>query len=119
MPRILIIEDDASNRALLERILAAEGHSIIAADNGAVGLTELARNEVDLVVTDIVMPGIEGIEIIREIRRLLPGIKIIAVSGVHPLYLEAVSQLGANAVLRKPFRPAELREIVARVLAEP
>jgi len=119
MARILVIEDDSSNRALLERILAAEGHSIVAAENGAVGLAQLAQNEVDLVVTDIVMPGIEGVEIIREIRRLLPDMKIIAVSGAHPLYLEAVSRLGANAVLRKPFRPAELREIVTRVLSEP
>ena len=118
MAQLLIIEDDPACRQLVERILRPEGHSIIYADNGAVGLAKLAHAKVDLVLTDLLMPIVEGLETIREIRRLHSDVRIIAISGIYAAYLETASKFGANAVLRKPFHPAALRETVAQVLAE-
>jgi DNA-binding NtrC family response regulator len=119
MARLLVIEDEPLVRQTIRMILALDGHSIIEAENGAHGLAELAQNEVDLVLTDIIMPGTEGIETIKQIRFLHPHLKIVAMSGTGAsnLYLNAASKLGANAVLQKPFLPAHLRETVARVLS--
>jgi DNA-binding NtrC family response regulator len=119
MARLLVIEDEPLVRQTIRMILALDGHSIIEAENGALGLAQLAQNEVDLVLTDLVMPGMEGIETIKQIRLLHPHLKVVAISGTgaYNLYLNAASKLGANAVLQKPFLPAKLRETVARALS--
>ena len=118
MAEVLVIEDDPTSSELVRRVLVAEGHSVIFAENGAVGLKKLAQARVDIVLTDLLMPVLEGLETIREIRRLQPDVKIIAISGVYSDYLEAASKLGANAVFRKPFQPSALRDAVAALLAE-
>src|SRR5688500_476167 len=118
MAQLLVIEDDPASRQLILRILRPEGHSLTFAENGAIGLAKLAQAKVDLVLTDLLMPIVEGLETIREVRRLYPDVRIIAISGVRADYLEAASKFGANAVLRKPFQPAALRDAVARMLAE-
>jgi DNA-binding NtrC family response regulator len=119
MARLLVIEDEPLVRQTIRMILALDGHSIIEAENGALGLAQLAQNEVDLVLTDLVMPGMEGIETIKQIRLLHPHLKVVAISGTgaYNLYLNAASKLGANAVLQKPFLPAQLRQTVARALS--
>jgi len=118
MAEVLVIEDDSTCGELIRRILGAEGHSVFFAENGAVGLKKLAEARVDIVLTDLLMPVLEGLETIREIRRLQPDVKIIAISGVYSDYLEAASTFGANAVFRKPFQPSALRDTVATLLAE-
>src|SRR5262245_40394059 len=118
MAEVLVIEDDSTSSDLIRRILGAEGHSVSFAENGAVGLQKLAQARVDIVLTDLLMPVLEGLETIREIRRLQPDVKIIAISGVYSDYLEAASKLGANAVFRKPFQPSALRDTVTELLAE-
>jgi len=119
MARLLVIEDEPLVRHTVRTILARDGHLIIEAENGARGLAQLAQNDVDLVLTDLIMPGSEGIETIQQIRRLYPQLKVVAMSGTGAsnLYLDAASKLGANAILQKPFAPAKLRETVARVLS--
>ena len=119
MAHLLVIDDERSVRQMACRILVASGHSVIQAENGTVGLIQLAKHHVDLVLTDIVMPGTEGIETIQQIRRLLPDMKIIAMSGshAHDLYLKTAEKFGANGILNKPFRAAELRDTVSRVLS--
>jgi DNA-binding NtrC family response regulator len=121
MAHVLVIDDDTNIRQAVRRTLLAGGLSVIEAENGAVGLAQLAQNHVDLVLTDIIMPGTEGVETIQQVRRLRPVMKIIAMSGSHArnLYLDAASKLGAHAILAKPFRGKELRDAVDRVLAEP
>jgi len=120
MAHLLVIDDDTAVRQTVRRMLLDAGHSVLEAENGAVGLAQLAQNNVDLVLTDIFMPGTEGVETIQEIRRLRPQMKVIAMSGSYSrdAYLSAASKLGAQAVLKKPFRTAELRSTVDKVLSE-
>jgi DNA-binding NtrC family response regulator len=121
MAHLLVIDDDASVRQTMRRILLDAGHSVIEADNGTTGLAQLTQSPIDIVLTDIFMPGTEGVETIQQIRRLRPTMKIIAMSGAYSsdAYLSAAAKLGAQAVLKKPFRTAELRDTVNQVLALP
>ena len=121
MARLLVIEDQAAVREMVCIVLRSAGHTIVEASNGDDGLKTLEHEKVDLVLTDLVMPGTEGIATIREIRNLYPRMKIVAMSGTgaYSLYLDAAAKLGADMVLEKPFRPDELREAIARTLAQP
>ena len=121
MPRILVLDDEDLIRQTVRTILELDGYTVIEADNGARVQQMLKDTRVDLLLTDILMPGGDGVETIREIRRHDRDLKIIAMSGsgATSLYLNAALKLGADAVLEKPFRPNDLRELVARVMAEP
>lgn len=121
MATILVIDDDAAMRRLILRVLGARGHALLEAENGQKGLTLVENQRPDLIITDILMPGKEGIETIREVIGRWPGTKIIAISGgggSHNLmFLEAAKAFGAYASLAKPFRPEQLIEVVDKVLA--
>ena len=116
MAQLLIVDDDSSIRQLIRRTLERMGHTMLEADNGRDALRQLAGHTVDLVLLDINMPQMEGIQAMQEIRRLFPRVHIIVISGIEALYLRASELLGADAAIRKPFRAEELRETVARVL---
>lgn len=124
MATILIIDDDASVREMICQILSAESHRVLQAADGRIGYRLVAAHAPDLVITDIFMPNMEGIETIREIRRFSDTIKIIAISGsgsdrgFQSLYLDFANRLGADAILSKPFHAAELIEIVNECLAK-
>jgi CheY-like chemotaxis protein len=123
MARILIIDDDPNLRRLLARILQSDGHEVIEASNGTDGLARFAAAPPALVITDILMPEKEGIETIRDLRRLAPAVPIIAISGggvsqKSMKFLDMAAKLGATAALAKPFRPPKLLETVARLLSE-
>ncbi len=121
MATILVIDDDAAMRRLILRVLGARGHALLEAENGQQGLTLVENRQPDLIITDILMPGKEGIETIREVLDRWPGTKIIAISGgggsQNLMFLEAAKAFGAYASLAKPFRPEQLIEIVDKVLA--
>lgn len=122
MACILVIDDEASVRQMVRRILSLDNHTIIEAEDGRKGIDQLKKRQPDLVVTDLFMPNMEGIETIREFRRLKPGIKILATSGggssgEPTSVLNMAHKLGADAVLSKPFRAAELAQAVERLLA--
>src|SRR5689334_21685732 len=107
MALILVIDDDPAMRRLVTRVLAGR-HKVIEAENGAEGLTLRAQHHPDLIITDILMPQKEGIETMREVKKLAPATKIIAMSGdasPNLMYLGMARSLGADAVLAKPFRP--------------
>jgi CheY-like chemotaxis protein len=122
MTRILVIDDEASVRTLIRRILEGEGHLVHEAGDGEDGLAQLQSTPVDLVITDIFMPHKEGIETIRELRRQFPGAKILAISGggkqsgLEPPLTEA-KLFGAHDILAKPFTPQELLAVVSAALA--
>lgn len=117
MADILIIDDDRQMRRLLMRILAGAGHAVRAAENGRDGIALFAQRRADAVITDIVMPQMEGIETIRTLRRDHPTLPIIAISGgSDPIYLRAASALGATGVLRKPFSPQSLLDLLGTML---
>ncbi len=121
MPSLLLIDDDDAVRELLAHALAHAGYTVLQARNGREA-AELFRVEPpDAVITDIIMPGREGIETIRTLRRDRPRLPIIAISGGatnSPLYLEIAAKLGACRVLAKPFDPLELVHAVDDALAE-
>jgi DNA-binding response OmpR family regulator len=117
MARILLIEDDSDLRLAVRTMLTQAGHDVTEAADGARGLEQFRADHFDLVVTDIIMPDKEGIQTIREIRELDPGARILAISGGTQVYLTMARHLGACGALAKPFRRAELVEMVARCLS--
>jgi len=109
---VLLIDDDALVRRMVRRLLERAGYSVLEAEDGNIALKLLRQHRPAIVITDIIMPRVEGIEIIQEIRRTAPATRIIAISGGGPrgemMYLDWAQALGADAVLQKPFQPQEL-----------
>jgi CheY-like chemotaxis protein len=121
MATILVIDDDAAMRRVLKRMLSAN-HDVVEAADGSIGLARFIERQPQLVITDILMPKKEGIETIREIRRIAPKVKILAMSGGGgvgtPHYLEMAGKLGADVTLMKPVSAANLRATVSALLAD-
>ncbi len=120
MARILVIDDEKLARMVLNRMLKAGGHEVVEAENGRQGLCAFEESPVDLIVTDILMPEMEGLETIRELRRRRPEVKIISITGGGLAdgrdALRAAKAFGALAVLAKPFREQELLKLVEEAL---
>ena len=131
MRRLLVIDDEPLVRDALQRVLQLESMQVAAAADAESGLAELRRELPDLVIVDIIMPGVDGVELIGRIRTRYPALPIIAISGggnfeisgYQPdairtqAYLAAATKAGANAVIAKPFDPGELLERVNTLLA--
>jgi DNA-binding NtrC family response regulator len=107
MAKILIIDDDLMVRDMLLQMMEMEGIDTISAENGKIALNILQNTSVDLIITDIVMPEKDGIETIVAIKKLMPQIPIIAMSGggkISPeVYLEMAQLLGARYSFTKPI----------------
>lgn len=121
MAKILLIDDEPDLRQTLRLFLENAGHTVVEAENGDDGVA-LHRSEApDLVITDLIMPGKEGIETILELRRTKATTPIIAISGGGRLeltdFLQAARKLGAAHTLKKPFRREQLLEAVDKSLA--
>jgi CheY-like chemotaxis protein len=121
MAHILLVEDDDGVRAMLRDTLVHDGHEVTEARNGQEGLALYCQIKPDLLVTDIVMPEKEGLELLMELRKRDRHAKIIAISGggqkQRADYLQMARLMGAAQVLAKPFASAALRAAVAEVLA--
>jgi DNA-binding NtrC family response regulator len=116
---ILIIDDNRQMRRFLTRVLSCAGHTVREAENGRDGIAEFKRQRAALVISDIVMPDMEGIETILTLRGEEPEIPIIAISGgSDPVYLRAAGRLGATATLEKPFLPDQLLSLVEGLLPD-
>lgn len=106
MARILVIDDDEQVRSLLEKVIALAGYDVVSAADGVVGLQENERTPFDIVITDIIMPEKEGIELIMELKRDYPDVRVIAISGggrFSPFsYLQTAKKLGADFTFEKP-----------------
>lgn len=122
MRKILIIEDDHHILMMVKRMLERFGFEIELASNGKDGLDLFQRIQVDLVITDIIMPEKEGLETIREMRRINSDLKIIAMSGGGRVsadnYLETARVFGAAAILVKPFTQKQLISAVQNILGD-
>jgi CheY-like chemotaxis protein len=120
MARILVIDDELVVRQALSIMLANVGHTVETAENGRAGLALLERESFDLVLTDILMPEMDGIEAMRKLRALPSPPKIVAMSGGVQLSREdfprAAELLGADGALSKPFRARELYALIDRLL---
>ena len=121
MARIIVIDDNDPARGTMRRVLEKAGHQVLEANDGEAGLKLLAETGVTLVITDIFMPGQDGIVTLRRIKKEFPGVRVIAVSGgdaTGRIDLRRDAELlGAARTLRKPFAPAELRRAVEETLA--
>jgi CheY-like chemotaxis protein len=120
VPRILIIDDDADVRRLLKVALEKDRHQVVEASDGVEGLRRWRENRPDLVITDIVMPGKDGLDTVFELVNLDPAVKVIAMTGGH--WREAVDRLhdarlfGAVRTVAKPFTLSEMLRVVGEVL---
>lgn len=116
MAHILLVDDDELARFAMREALTRAGHDVTEAANGELGLSAQASTDFD-----VIMPEVEGIEFIMKIREKSPNIPMIAVSGGGRIsetdYLETARDLGANAILAKPFSEDQLNEKVAECLA--
>ena len=120
MATILIIEDDPGVRRVLIHTLERAGRDVRAVDNGRDGLRAVVEHAPAIVVTDIVMPDSDGLEVIRILRTDHPGVGIIAISGggmiCRTTYLELAHLLGAHVTLQKPVLPSDLVFAVSELL---
>ena len=118
MARILIVDDEEMDRLLSSTILRDAGHELLFAADGETALDLYARHDVDLVITDLAMPRVNGLRLIQELREMDPGVAIIAVTGVSPEHLPTAEDLGADQTFYKPLEPSALLETVDAVLKE-
>ena len=129
MQRILVIDDEPFVLEALARVLGSTAVTVIGASNADAGLTAMRESPVDLVIIDVILPGMDGVEAIKIMRRDFPAVRIIAISGGGNFglnsylpeaistnaYLAACTAAGANGTLAKPFETAELRALIDQV----
>jgi CheY-like chemotaxis protein len=103
MERILIIDDDNDIRCLLRDALEWVGYEVIEAADGYDGLRLYRVAPTPLIVTDVMMPGQDGLEVLRELRRDFPEVKIIVISAAGQSVLDLARLFGAHCTISKPF----------------
>ena len=122
MACILLVDDDENLLSGLRVTLERRGHQILEARNGREAVALYREKEVDLIITDVLMPEKDGLEVIMELKREFPDVKIIAMSGGYTrgpqskLTLESAKHLGAMEILEKPFQPDQLDAAINQVL---
>jgi CheY-like chemotaxis protein len=122
---ILIVDDDPAIQATVRIVLERAGHAVVVADDGSTGLAIFEAGSFDLLILDIFMPGMDGLETMKLIHQRQPLIPILVISGrpiatdssTAPDFLKMATKLGAISSLQKPFGPAELLAAVSGCLA--
>jgi CheY-like chemotaxis protein len=114
----LIIDDDPGIRTFLREVLEEAGYTVRLAGNGREGLRLLQTHAADLVITDILMPEQDGLDVTMALRRLSPQTRIVAISGgtAEFDYLDVAKELGAHRTLRKPLVVSDLLEVIQQEL---
>jgi two-component system cell cycle response regulator CpdR len=113
MARILIAEDDTSMREFLAKALRRAGYDVVTVGDGLDALTQVSEERFDLLLADVVMPGLDGIEVARRATKKHPGLKVMFITGFAAVALRAREQSPKDArVLSKPFH---LRDLVDQV----
>jgi CheY-like chemotaxis protein len=119
-PKILLIDDDDAVREVLQLMLESGGYRVDAVSSGYEGVDSFRKNGADLVITDILMEGMDGVETIMELRLISPGVKIIAISGgghVAPgYYLNLVKNFDTVYEMEKPIKKEDLLFAVRSIL---
>jgi len=118
-PRILVVDDEAGIRELLSKTLAVAEYDVDVAPGGQEALERLHREQYNLLITDLRMPGVDGLTLIREARRFMPQLPIIIITGysTEASAIEAIN-LGVNGYLTKPFRVPKVLSVAAKALGE-
>jgi len=128
---ILVIDDDPAVRTTIRLLLEREGHTVALATDGLAGLKAIKAGGIDLLIVDIFMPGMDGIETIREVREHQPDLPAIVISGTAleapgpdapdlpaPDFLAMAVKLGAVRSLQKPFKPRDMIAAVSQCLGD-
>lgn len=120
---ILVVDDEPGLRDMIGHVLTSAGHRVMSAGNGQQAIKLMAEHNFDVVVTDVIMPEKDGIEVIGELRRRRPQVRIIAMSGGGHVpveqYLKIAKGVGAHAVIEKPFSNRDLLATIESVVAPP
>ncbi len=118
-PRVLVVDDEASIRDLLAKTLALAEYAVDLAPNGQVALERLRLGHYDLLITDLQMPGMDGLTVIQEARRLNASLSVIIITGfsTEASAIEAAN-LGVSGYLTKPFKVPKVLAVAARALGE-
>ena len=121
MAKILVVDDEEQVVTLMAEILSQDRHEVVTAATGKEGVEKYRAESFDLVITDLVMPEKSGLDLIMELRKSNPDIKVIAISGGGGIqgrfdYLPIAKLIGASHVLKKPFQVAEIKAAVTAVL---
>ncbi|MBK7213758.1 MAG: sigma-54-dependent Fis family transcriptional regulator [Bacteroidales bacterium] len=117
MEKILIIDDDEWNRQIMKETLRKEGYTLFEAADGESGLTSVRRDNPDVVITDYLMPGINGLEVLAEVKKIKTNLPVILLTGFGDVGLTIKSiQMGAFDYLEKPVKPSQLKTIVRDAL---
>jgi two-component system phosphate regulon response regulator PhoB len=114
--RILVVDDEETDRVILKAALESGGHLVLFASDGTSALDVCRRESIDLVVTDLAMPGGGGLRLIRELREAGDPVQILAVSGRAREHLVLAEDYGADGTLFKPVQVDELLDTVRRLL---
>ena len=113
---ILVIDDEHALREILSQVLTDAGHRVVGAENGKEASKALATSAFDVVLTDVIMPEKDGMQVISEVRKKFPEVRIIAMSGgghvSRDQYLKIAKGLGAHAILEKPFANQKLLDTI-------
>ncbi|MGB8274993.1 MAG: response regulator [Alphaproteobacteria bacterium] len=118
MANILLAEDDGSMRVFLKRALEKAGHSVYAVGDGVEAFEAILEDEFNLLLADIVMPGIDGIELARRARERFPDLPIMFITGFAAVALRARNEFSADAkILSKPFHLKDLVDEIEKLLA--
>ena len=120
MPQtILVVDDDSQMRGLCRAALEQAGYFVMEAGDGKQALAETQEAAVDLILLDLCMPDMDGLEFLETVRVESPGLKIVTMSGfMGGVLLPAAKHLGGTAALIKPFSPDSLVSLVGELLAE-
>ncbi|HYG65997.1 MAG TPA: response regulator [Anaeromyxobacteraceae bacterium] len=114
--RVLLVEDDDDNRELMAEVLVAAGCDVVAAATGAEGLKTLSERSVDVLVTDVGMPGMGGLEVARAAKQIAPTVPVVVVTGwAEREDIASARGKDVDAVLIKPVDPDALTNAVADV----
>ena len=115
--KLLVVDDDSGTRELLRELLLEEGHKVKVAQNGKEALEWVTKETFDLVLTDLGMPEMGGIQLLKTLQRISPDMRVIVVTGRADLEARArVKGPGAYDYVTKPFHPYTILEKVARAL---
>ena len=122
MAHIMVVEDDIQFRQMLLDMLQQDGHRVASAGDGVEAMTALAAARPDLIITDILMPGMDGVELIMELSRQDNATPMIAMSGgrraiTAEFNLDSAALLGVKSTLAKPFSRSDLRAAIEQALA--
>ncbi|HHN65804.1 MAG TPA: sigma-54-dependent Fis family transcriptional regulator [Nitrospirae bacterium] len=117
--RVLVIDDEAIVRVSCERVLKPEGYEVMVTSRGDEAIELLEKEKYDVVLTDLKMPDMDGMEVLRIIKERWPDIQVVIITGYGTIStaVQAI-KMGAYEYIEKPFTPQDILEVVEKAMSE-